>query len=204
MQNESPGRRRLERMAFSACAALLVAGNLFAGVPEAMDPAEIPAYHVISPTLAVGGQPSPAVLARLAEMGFRTVVNLRTAAEGAEEEGRIVRGAGLDYVWVPVTPATFSLEDVRRVEEVLDDAGRGPVLLHCASSNRVGGLWAAIEARRGRSLAEAEEAGQAAGLRSPTMTEAVRRVLHAPPAAPCSATALGGGPSEPARKECES
>jgi len=172
------GERNAERAARLSCAALLVAGTVLAGVPETMGPAEIPAYRVLSPALAVGGQPSPAVLARLPDLGFRTVINLRTAAEGAEEEGALVREAGLRYVWVPITPATFSLEDVRRVEEALDVAGSGPVLLHCASSNRVGGVWAAIEARRGKSHEEAEEAGQGAGLRSPTMLEALRRVMN--------------------------
>jgi len=174
----------VKRAVSLSCAALFVAGTLLAGVPETMDPAEIPDYRVLSAALAVGGQPSPAALARLADLGFRTVINLRTAAEGAEEEGELVRGAGLRYVWVPITPATFSLDDVRLVEEVLNDAGSGPVLLHCASSNRVGGVWAAIEARRGKSLEEAEKAGKAAGLRSPTMLEALRRVLDEPPAAP--------------------
>lgn len=174
----------MNRIASLSCAMLLAAGTVLGGVPEAMDPAEIPTYHVVSPALAVGGQPSPATLARLEDLGFRTVINLRTAAEGAEAEGELVRGAGLRYAWVPITPATFSIEDVRRVEAVLDDARSGPVLLHCASSNRVGGVWAAIEARRGKSLAEAEEAGQRAGLRSPTMLEALRRVLNGSTARP--------------------
>ena len=49
---------------------------------------------------------------------------------------------GLRYVWVPVTPDTLSLADVEAVEKVLDDPASGPVLLHCVSSNRVGGVWA--------------------------------------------------------------
>ncbi len=118
-------------------------------------------------------------------MGFRTVVNLRTEKEGAAEERAVVEAQGLRYVSVPMTADTFSLADVEAVEKVLDDPSAGPVLLHCASSNRVGATWAVIQARKGKSLEEAEAAGREAGLHSPQMEAAVRRVLGAPaPARP--------------------
>jgi uncharacterized protein (TIGR01244 family) len=154
-----------------------------AGVPVAVDPAEIPSYQVVRPGLAFGGQPGRQTLERLGEMGFRTVINLRTEREGAREEGKIVRGLGLDYVWVPVTSATFSLGDVEAVERVLDDPERSPVLLHCASSNRVAAVWAVIQVRDGRTLEEAAAASREAGLHSPSMWGAVLRILDAIPAA---------------------
>jgi uncharacterized protein (TIGR01244 family) len=162
-------------------AALVVAAPLLAGIPVAVDQAAIPNYQVIRPGLAFGGQPSPETLKRLGDMGFRTVVNLRTEQEGAVEEGHVVWALGLDYVWVPVTAGTFSLEDVKAVERVLDEPGAGPVLLHCASSNRVAAVWAVIQARDGRTLEEAESASRAAGLHSPSMWEAVLRVLEQTP-----------------------
>ena len=164
-------------------AALAGAAPLLAGIPVAVDPAEIPNYQVIRPGLAFGGQPSPGSLKRLGDMGFRTVVNLRTEQEGAVEEGHVVRALGLDYVWVPVTSGTFSLEDVEAVERVLDDPDMGPVLLHCASSNRVAAVWAVIQVRDGRTLEEAAAASREAGLHSPSMWGAVLRVLDAIPAA---------------------
>ena len=38
---------------------LLLAVPVAAGVPETADPAEIPAYRLLRPDLAVAGQPSP-------------------------------------------------------------------------------------------------------------------------------------------------
>jgi uncharacterized protein (TIGR01244 family) len=157
--------------------ALLGASPVRAGVPEAVDPARIPGYRVLETGLAAAGQPVPEALASLGDMGFRTVVNLRTEAEGAAEERAAVEAQGLRYVWVPVTPESFSLADVEAVEKVLADPSSGPVLLHCGSSNRVGGVWAVVQVRRGKSPAEAEAAGRAAGLHSPQMEAAVRRVL---------------------------
>lgn len=166
----------------ASLAALFSVAPVLAGVPVAVDPAAIPNYQVVRPGLAFGGQPAREALERLDEMGFRTVINLRTEQEGAAQEERIVRTQGLDYVWIPVTAATFSLEDVRAVERVLDDPDRAPVLLHCASASRVAAVWAAIQARDGRTLEEAEAAVRAAGLHSPSLWEAVLRVLNAAPA----------------------
>jgi uncharacterized protein (TIGR01244 family) len=160
-------------------AAVLLLGPLVADPPETVEPASIPNYRLMRPDLAAAGQPSDAALQRLGEMGFRTVINIRTAEEWAdvEEEGELLRSLGLNYVWVPVTAASLTLDDVREIEAVIDDPAAGPILLHCASSNRVGGVWAAIQALKGKPLEEAVEEGRAAGLRSPAMTEAVRRLF---------------------------
>jgi uncharacterized protein (TIGR01244 family) len=168
------------RVAVLMAASLSLASPVLAEVPESMEPAQIPAYRLIRPDLATAGQPSPEALARLGKMGFRTVVNLRTEKEGAVDERAVVESQGLRYVWVPVTPETFSLADVEAIEKVVDDPSAGPVLVHCASSNRVGGAWAVIQARKGKGLDEAEAAGREAGLHSPQMEAAVRRVLGAP------------------------
>jgi uncharacterized protein (TIGR01244 family) len=164
--------------------AALALGAAFAsaGVPQAVEPAVIPAYRLIRPGLAVAGQPTPEALQGLGEMGFRTVVNLRPEKEGPADERPVVEAQGLRYVSIPFTAETFSLADVEALEKVLDDSAAAPVLLHCGSSNRVGGAWAVIQARKGKSLEEAEAAGRAAGLHSPQMEAAVRRVLGVPPA----------------------
>ena len=155
-----------------------------AGVPETGEPSSIPAYRLIRPDLAAAGQPSPEALRGLKGMGFSTVVNLRAEKEGPADERAIVEAQGLRYLSIPVAPDTFSLADVEAVEKVLDDPSASPVLLHCASSNRVGAVWAVIQSRKGKTLDEALAAGREAGLHSPVMEAAVRRVLGVPEPAP--------------------
>jgi uncharacterized protein (TIGR01244 family) len=177
--------RRITLALFLAASAV----PLGAEVPETVDPARIPSYKRIEAGLATAGRPAPEAVAQLKALGFRTVVNLQTEKEeGVATERASIEGQGLRYVSVPMTPDSFSLADVVAVEKVLADPSAGPVLLHCQSSNRVGGVWAAVQARKGRSYDQALAAGREAGLRSPAMIAAVRRVLGLP-AEPAAAPA---------------
>lgn len=150
-------------------------------VPDSMDPVAVPNYAVLRPGVATAGQPTLEALRQLKTQGFRTVINIRTEAEGPKGEEEIVKGLGLRYVSIPVTPETLSLGDVRAVAKLLDDPEAAPVLFHCASSNRVGGVIAVIEGLGGKSLDESEAVGRKAGLHSPAMVEAVRRLLASVP-----------------------
>lgn len=160
----------------------LLAWPGFAQIPESVDQAAVPNYQVVKPGLATAGQPTPEALRQLKQQGFKTVVNLRAETEpGVKEEEQIVRELGLAYVSVPVTPASFSQSQVDAVARVLDDEKTGPVLLHCGSANRVGAVWAVLQAQRGKSYEEAEAEARRIGLQSPAMIEAVKRVLAASP-----------------------
>ena len=146
-------------------------------IPESVGPSLIPNYHLVRADLASGGQPTEAGLRRLRDLGFRIVVDLRVPAEGVPSEKAAVEASRLRYVSVPISPETFRIEDVDAVARVLDDPGRGPVLLHCGSGNRAGGVWTVLQVMKGRTHAEAEAEGREIGLQSPAMIEAVRRVL---------------------------
>jgi uncharacterized protein (TIGR01244 family) len=166
----------------AAVAALLAgAGTAGAQVPEAAEPSAFPAYLRVRPNLAVAGQPSAEGLAQVKAMGFQTVINLRTEKEGAKDEEAAVTAAGLRYVWVPVTPETLSMADAEAVGRVLEDPAAGPVLLHCASANRVGAVWTLLRLKQGLKLEDAEAEGKALGLKSPALVEVVRKVAAASP-----------------------
>lgn len=115
-----------------------------------------------------GGQPSPDDLAQLAGEGVRTVINLRAPNEPVDfDEAREAERLGMQYVGIPIAGAgDLDRDRVARFGQALDAARQqGGVLIHCASSNRVGAMVALDEAlNRGRPLAEALERGRAAGL----------------------------------------
>jgi uncharacterized protein (TIGR01244 family) len=158
---------------FALASALAMAGP--AEVPAAVD--GIAGYKLVHSGLAAAGVPSAEALATLKARGFKTVIDLRGVTEpGVAEEEAIVRTQGLRYVHVPVSASTFSLGDVETVARVLDDAQAAPVLLHCASSNRVGAVLAVIQVQKGMSLEAAEAEGRKFGLKSEAMVEAMKRV----------------------------
>ncbi len=164
------------RCLIPALAALTLVGRAGAQIPGSLDGADIPKYRVVRPGLATGGKPSAQALERLKAQGFKTVVDLRTEAEGTAAEKETVEAQGLRYVSVPVSPASFDAADVDAVAKVLKDKDAAPVLLHCASANRVGAVWMVIQVQEGRSLEDAEAAGREVGLTSPAMVDAARRV----------------------------
>jgi uncharacterized protein (TIGR01244 family) len=91
--------------------------------------------------IATAGQLNAAQLAEAARAGVRTVLDLRHPAEPrGYDETAAVRAAGMEYVIVPITPATLDDAAFDRVLEVVRDPARRPVLVHCATANRVGGL----------------------------------------------------------------
>jgi uncharacterized protein (TIGR01244 family) len=155
-------------------AALLLAAD--AQVPASMPEAEIAAYHLVRPGLAIAGRPSSGAVARLKDLGFRTIIDLRQESEGTADEKAAVEAQGLRYVWVPFTAASFTLADAKAVARALGDPEAGPVLLHCASANRAGGVWTVLQAIAGKPIDQAEQEGRKFGLRSDEMLGAARRV----------------------------
>jgi uncharacterized protein (TIGR01244 family) len=116
------------------------------------------------------GQPTPEHLAELARNGVRTVINLRGTGETADyDEAVEAARLGLRYVTLPITgPADLDRARVLQFGAILDEARReGGVLIHCASSNRVGAMVALDEAlNRGQGLDAALERGRSAGLKA--------------------------------------
>ncbi|KGO99234.1 beta-lactamase hydrolase domain-containing protein [Novilysobacter defluvii] len=127
------------------------------------------------------GQPSPDELSRLQREGVRTVINLRGPDEPVEfDESAEARRLGLRYVALPVRGADdLEADRVRRFGQALDEArSEGGVLIHCATSNRVGAMVALDQAlNRGQPLDAALELGRAAGLAAlePAVVDVVRR-----------------------------
>lgn len=125
-----------------------------------------------------GGQPTADALRAAPERGIKVVVNLRSTPEVEAlgfDEPALATELGMRYVSIPVTSATFGPSNADRLKTLLSETP-GPVLIHCASSNRVGAVWALyLHRHRNVPLGDAIEHGRIAGLRSETLVEAVER-----------------------------
>ena len=103
---------------------------------ELLPNARRPAEGVVS-----GGQPSVEQLAMASQAGFKTVINLRGEGEPGTREAE-VSAAGMHYVALPIEGGGAITEANARALAVALEEAEPPVLLHCASGNRVGALLA--------------------------------------------------------------
>jgi uncharacterized protein (TIGR01244 family) len=102
--------------------------------------ARIPMEGVLS-----GGQPTREQIEEAARAGYGTVINMRGESEpGFEWESQLVEELGMKYEQLPVTgKESLTREHIERLDSVLTAAlEKGPVLLHCASGNRIGAVLA--------------------------------------------------------------
>lgn len=122
-------------------------------------------------------QPTGEQLQVLAEEGYKTVIDLRAPEEPrGYDEVEAAKANGLTYVNVPVTIENMDQATIDRFVKVMDKAEK-PILLHCASSNRVGALWYAYLVEKGMAPAEALEKGRAAGLKNPELTKKIEALV---------------------------
>ncbi|MCC5863836.1 MAG: hypothetical protein JJU31_01825 [Wenzhouxiangella sp.] len=121
------------------------------------------------PGLMVGGCPSDRDLARLKQAGFKTVLDLRESKEwsGDDFAGR-VKQAGLRFLQLPVSGLESVDESLtRQFWAYWNDARLKPMLVHCASGNRVGAMLALAARRHGKvDVEQAIDSGLAAGMKA--------------------------------------
>jgi protein tyrosine phosphatase (PTP) superfamily phosphohydrolase (DUF442 family) len=114
------------------------------------------------------------------ESGVTTVVNLRSPAEMNFDEAAAAQEAGLNYYQVPVSSRgdSFDSEAFARIKELVQAHPGEPMLLHCASGNRVTG-WLAVHLveDHGMSLDAALPIAQSAGPMRRDVEKRVRRYL---------------------------
>jgi len=120
------------------------------------------------PNIITGGQPSVEDLTKLKAMGVKTIVNLRTSGEfNGYNEASEASKLGVNYISLEISGNSgITLENAKKFDQILNKL-EGKALVHCASSNRVGALFALRAALiQGKSSEEAIIEGKRAGLKS--------------------------------------
>ncbi len=93
---------------------------------------------------ASGGVTTPEAFAAIKRLGFRTVINLRTAAEPGADivgEAKIVEDAGLRYVSLPFSSTAPDVTAIDKFLDIARDAGSKPVYVHCFTGQRANAFW---------------------------------------------------------------
>lgn len=120
-------------------------------------------YNRATTQVATAGALREGGVQELAEQGFKTIIDLRTEAEGTNAEKQAVMAAGIHYINIPVTGAGISDKQLLEFTSAIERAAT-PVLLHCASGNRAGAMWTAYRLSKGITPDIAFEEGRTAGM----------------------------------------
>lgn len=147
------------------CAVLLGAGCATLGTPTLV-PAVADAASPLA-GIVTAGRLHPLDIRLLREAGIRHVIDLTPDAETPDfDEASAVRRTGIEYSNLPLRGASdLTLANVERFDTLLKASPR-PLLVHCASGNRVGAM-AALRAAwmQGQSVDAAIATGRAWGLK---------------------------------------
>lgn len=136
-------------------------------------------------SLYFAGQVDAEGLEKAKESGVSVVINLRDPSEHDWDEAAAAEALGLLYMNVPVTGATFDPAAFERIESLVSQYGDEKILVHCGSSNRVGGWLAThLVKERGMDIEDALDVGRAAGITSPAIEKRVREYLESPSEGP--------------------
>ena len=101
-------------------------------------------FHQLNETVFRGAQPSSQGFQSLAKLGVKTIIDLRESGGRAVNEQKIVEGAGMKYVNIPLNGhAAPSESQVARLLALLNDKESGPVFIHCRrGADRTGTIMA--------------------------------------------------------------
>lgn len=127
---------------------------------------ELPNFHKVSEQLYRGAQPLGGGIRKLAELGVRTIINLRGEDERALQEQKEAEAAGLRYFSVSMPGLSApSDEQVARVMAIINSSENQPVFIHCRrGSDRTGTIAAVYRISHdgwtaARAIAEAKQLG---------------------------------------------
>jgi uncharacterized protein (TIGR01244 family) len=158
-----------------AVSAAETAATLKTSIEDVVGAGEVTPVDGITAT----GQPTEAALKIFAEAGYVAVIDLRMAEEdrGMDDEPAAVEAAGMSYVSLPVAGADgITFGNSSRLDEYLSSFD-GPVVVHCASGNRVGALLALRQSQKGDDDETSVAYGKKGGLTR--LEPKVREVLEA-------------------------
>jgi uncharacterized protein (TIGR01244 family) len=128
----------------------------------------------------LASQPKPDDFKMAKEGGIKTVINLRQKDELDWDEEAVIKKLGMAYFNLPFkTPAQLSDAVFDEARKILNDKNNKPILLHCASANRVGAIWLAHRVLdHGLSFDDAFKEAETVGLKLPAFKDKAKSYVE--------------------------
>ena len=114
-------------------AAIALSFPTSSGAAQGLSPdKDLPNFRQVNQHLYRGGQLKRGSIGHLAQLGIRTIVNLRATDEHSRAEEAEAKAAGLRFYNVPMGAyGKPTDEEVERVLAVISDPANQPVFVHC-------------------------------------------------------------------------
>ncbi len=124
--------------------------------------------RVFEQHILTGGQPSAKDLNILAKRGLKRIINLRNHNEfDTYDEKALAKSLKIEYIHIPVAGGKGLTKDNIAAFSTAVNASDELTLVHCASSNRVGALFALDASKNNKlDLEQSLKIGKKAGLGS--------------------------------------
>jgi len=102
--------------------------------------ADVPRILCLDNDFASSAQPTDQAYSKAAASGFRSVLSLRTGNEGVDlaRERSLVEKSKMRYFNIPVVSSAPRPEQADEFLRLVKDKSNHPMLINCASANRVG------------------------------------------------------------------
>ena len=139
--------------------------------------AEVPRVLCLDDDFATGAQPVGDAYTKAAANGFRSVLSLRTANEGLDlaRERAKVESVKMRYFNIPVVSSAPQVQQADEFLRLARDKSNHPMLVTCASANRVGAFMMIY---RVLEQGWSEEKALDEAIRIGTTTEALKKFAH--------------------------
>jgi uncharacterized protein (TIGR01244 family) len=138
-------------------------------------------YSRATPRIATTGRFAPAAVAEIQALGFTAILDLRAQTEkGVAAITEAIEASRLRHLSIPIVTKAPTEAQVAQFAVLVEDSANYPLLVNCASANRVGAIWALYRASKGVPAEVAVEEGRTLGLK-PSREKAVRARLGLPP-----------------------
>lgn len=101
---------------------------------------DVPRVLCLDDSFSTGGQPTNQAYAKVAASGFQSVLSLRVANEGVDlfRERALVEQNKMRYFNIPVVSSAPRAEQADEFIRLVKNSSNHPMLINCASANRVG------------------------------------------------------------------
>jgi len=101
-------------------------------------------FAKLDTTIACAGATTPAGVAEVKKLGYKSIINLRQASEpGADVDGEeaAAKAAGVKYFHLPVNGASPDPAMVDQFLAAVGEPANQPAFVHCASGQRAAAFW---------------------------------------------------------------